>query len=300
MAKSLGTLDWSLVQALVAVAETGSLSGAARELGLTQPTVGRQIAAMEAALGIDLFHRRPRGMEPTSAALALLPAARAMRQAATELSLAAAGSAGATGGTVRITASVFASHHILPAILARLRAEAPEIALDLVPTDTTENLLFREADIAVRMYRPTQLDVVTRHIGTIDLSAFAAKAYLDRVGHPATPEEVLALDFVGYDRNDEMIRGFRAAGIDIDRDFFATRCDHQSTYFELLRAGCGAGFAQTAVGRAFGLVELDIGVEIPPLEVWLAAPQAIRHTPAVARVWDTLAGSLEKLVDRRP
>jgi len=301
MAQSLHSLDWSLIQAFVTVADEGSLSAAARALGLTQPTVGRQIAAMEAALGLELFQRQRRGMAPTEAALSLLPAARAMHIAAHDLTLAAAGRAGAPGGTVRLTASVFASHHILPPMLARLRSDAPEIALDLVPSDTTENLLFREADIAVRMYRPAQLDVVTRLIGYLDLGLFAAKTYLDRAGRPRTAEELLALDFVGYDRNDLLIRGFREAGFEVGRDFFATRCDNQTTYWELVRAGCGAGFCQTAIARADPLVEeLSLGVALPKLEVWLTAPEAIRRSPPVARVWANLAEALGRVVDHRP
>ncbi|MEL7461920.1 MAG: LysR family transcriptional regulator [Pseudomonadota bacterium] len=298
MDKAFYTLDWALVQAFVAVAETGSLSAAARRLGLTQPTIGRQVAAMEAALSLDLFHRQPRGMAPTQTALALLPAAKAMEVAAHDLSLAAAGQAATPGGTVRITASVFAAHHILPPILAGLRAQAPEIALELVPSDTTENLLFREADIAVRMYRPTQLDVVTRHIGSLELGLFAATSYLDRVGRHVAFE---ALDFVGYDRSDLLIEGFAQAGVARTRDDFPVRCDLQTTYWELVRAGCGAGFCQKGVARADpGVEEISLGVEIPPLEVWLTSPVAIRHGPAVARVWDTLATALEQVVDRRP
>ena len=301
MDKTLHALDWALVQAFVAVAETGSLSGAARKLGLTQPTLGRQVAAMEAALGLDLFHRQPRGMAPTDTALALLPSAKAMEAAAQELSLAAAGQSATPGGTVRITASIFASHYTLPPILADLRAQAPEIALELVPSDTTENLLFREADIAVRMYRPTQLDVITRHIGAFEIGLFAATSYLDRVGRPQTLGDVLAMDIVGYDRNDAIIRGFQAGGVTVTRDSFAMRCDAQANYWELVRAGCGAGFCQTGVGRGDpGVEEIALGVDIPSLEVWLTSPEAIRHSPTVARVWDALATGLAKVVDRRP
>lgn len=301
MDKTLNALDWALVQAFVAVAETGSLSAAARKLGLTQPTLGRQVAAMEATLGLDLFHRQPRGMAPTETARALLPAAQAMEAAARELSLAAAGQSASPGGTVRVTASVFASHYILPRILADLRTEAPEIALDLVPSDTTENLLFREADIAVRMYRPTQLDVITRHIGAFEIGLFAAKSYLDRVGRPQTLEDVLAMDIVGYDRNEAIIRGFQAGGVTVTRDSFAMRCDAQAAYWELVRAGCGAGFCQTGVARADAQVEeIPLGVEIPPLDVWLTSPEAIRQSPRVARVWDALATGLARAVDLKP
>lgn len=298
MDNAFGKLDWSLVQAFVAVAETGSLSAAGRRLGLTQPTIGRQIAAIETALGLELFQRRHRGMEPTEAALDLLPAARAMHAAANDLALAAAGQAKAEGGTVRITSSVFAGHHLLPSVLAGLRADHPEIQLELVPSDTTENLLFREADIAVRMYRPTQLDVVTRHIGSLEIGLYAAESYLARIG-PVTQLE--DFDLVGYDRNDAILRGFRAAGMDIRREDFPVRCDLQSTYWELVRAGCGVGFCQRGVAaRTPGVVEIPLPVEIPPLEVWLTAPETLRLNPAVSIVWDALAAALAEEVDRRP
>ncbi len=298
MTSSLSKLDWALVQAFVTVAETGSLSAAARSLGLTQPTIGRQIAAMEATLGLELFHRRHRGMELTDLGLGLLPAAQSMNAAAKELELSAAGSNASPGGTVRITSSVFMGHYILPSILADIRTAAPEIALELVPTDSSENLLFREADIAIRLYRPTQLDVVTRHIGALDLGLFASKAYLDRIGRPA---DIMDLDVVGYDRNDLIIQGFRQAGVEVTRDSFPVRCDMQTTYWELVRAGCGAGFCQTGVARKDPTVEeIPLGFEIPPLEVWLTAPEAIRLNPTVSTVWTALVEALMHVVDRRP
>lgn len=293
-------LDWSQVQAFLAVAETGSLSAAARHLGLTQPTVGRQIAAVEADLDVNLFLRRPRGMEPTEAALALLDAARRMRDAAGQLELTAAGVAAGEGGTVRVTASVFMAHHVMPAIFTQLRREAPDIALELVASDTSENLLYREADIAVRMVRPRQLDVVTRFVGEIGLGLFGQKDYLDRLGRPETEADLERFDFVGYDRDEEIIQGFRKAGYQIDRTFFATRCDMQTCYWELVRAGCGLGFGQLRHGRADPeLEELAVQFPVPALPVWLAAPEAIRHAPPVRRVWTVLEQALSQVVDRQ-
>ena len=155
--------DWTLTRSFLAVAETGSLSAAARQLGLSQPTLGRHVADLEAQLGMPLFQRAPRGLIPTTAALNLLPHARAMRDAAARLHLAAAGQTETLAGTVRLTASRIVAHYILPAIIAELRQAEPGIEVELVATDATENLLFHEADIALRMYRPTQLDIVALH-----------------------------------------------------------------------------------------------------------------------------------------
>ncbi len=132
---ALERLDWSLIQAFLAVAETGSLSAAARQLGITQPTVGRQIQTLEADLGLSLFKRQARGMKLTEQGETLLTHARNMREAAETLSLHAAGKSSDLSGTVRITASVFTSHHYLPRIIAELRGDHPEIEVELVASD---------------------------------------------------------------------------------------------------------------------------------------------------------------------
>ncbi len=286
----LTNLDWTLVQTFLAVAESGSLSEAARQLGLSQPTAGRHIARMEEALDVTLFLRRPRGLELTEAGAALHPHARAMAEAAGALSLAAAGRTERLAGPVRITASVFASHNLLPPIIARIRRDEPAITIDLVPSDRSENLLYREADIAVRMYRPTQLDVVTRHLGDLPLGVYAAPEYLDRRGRPRTSEELWSHDLIGYDRSDLMLKGMRDTGIPAERDWFATRCDDQNTYHQLLRAGCGVGFAMCAVAdRDPSLERLVPDFPLPTLPVWLAAHESLRHTPRLRHVWDALA-----------
>ena len=294
MDKTLALSDWSLVQSFLAVAETGSLSAAARELGRSQPTLGRQVQALETDLGVSLFDRHARGLKLSAAGQQLLPMAQQMHAAMRQLSLAAAGQSQQLGGTVRITASVFASHHILPPILADIRRQEPSIQLELVATDTSENLLFREADIAVRMYRPEQVDIVTRHLGDVPLCFCAARSYLDRAGRPTTPEELFQHDLVGFDSNDLIISKMQAKGWPASKEDFATRCDLQSAYWELIRAGCGIGFSQVQVAKADPAVEiLPLDVDIPVLPVWLAAPQAMRQTPRIRRVWDLLAEGLK-------
>ena len=294
MDKTLALSDWSLVQSFLAVAETGSLSAAARELGRSQPTLGRQVQALETDLGVSLFDRHARGLKLSAAGQQLLPMAQQMHTAMRQLSLAAAGQSQQLGGTVRITASVFASHHILPSILADIRRQEPSIQLELVATDTSENLLFREADIAVRMYRPEQVDIVTRHLGDVPLCFCAARSYLDRAGRPTTPEELFQHDLVGFDSNDLIISKMQAKGWPASKEDFATRCDLQSAYWELIRAGCGIGFSQVQVAEADPAVEiLPLDVDIPVLPVWLAAPQAMRQTPRIRRVWDLLAEGLK-------
>ncbi|MBU2983109.1 LysR family transcriptional regulator [Lentibacter algarum] len=294
MDNMLSSLNWSLVQAFLAVAETGSLSEAARRLKRSQPTLGRQIQRIEKSLGVELFQRHARGLELTQTGALLLEPAQNMRAAAKALELAAEGQDTSLEGAVRITASEFVAHHILPPALARLRQDAPGINLTLLPSNTTENLLFREADIAVRMYRPDQLDVVTKKIGEIGVGIFASQSYLARTKKPQAPEDLPEHDLVGYHQNPLIIEGMRAAGIPADESWFTVKCDDQTVYWELVRAGCGIGFSQTSIGiNTPDMVQLFPELPIPRLPVWLAVPKALQHTPRVRHVWNALEEGLK-------
>lgn len=295
---SLDTLsDWSLVRVFLAVADTGSYSAAARELGSSQPTVGRQIEALERALGTSVFRRHPGGMELTDAGAALVEPARAMQRAAQALALTAAGKSETIAGTVRITASVVMAHYVLPPIVARLREALPEVSVEVAASDRTDNLLFREADIAVRMFRPDQLEVVTRRLGETPLGFYAATRYLDAAGRPSRIEDLLQHRFVGYDRDDRIIRGFRERGLDVTREFFGTRCDNQTVNWELVRAGCGIGLGQILIGERDPTLErLMPDIDLPSLPVWLTAHETMLRTPRVRRVWEILGESLAALI----
>ncbi|MEO9518607.1 MAG: LysR family transcriptional regulator [Paracoccaceae bacterium] len=290
-------MDWSLVQSFLMVAETGSLSEAARRLNQSQPTIGRHIRALEKQLQTSLFERHQRGFNLTNEGAALVPHAKSARDSMQALRLTAAGQESQMEGTVRIACSVFAAHHILPDIIASMRAIEPGIDFEIAPSDESENLLYREADIAVRMYRPTQLDIVTRHIGDIPIGVFAAHGYLDRADAPIEIENFFDHDVVGFDQGMLILNVMCALGLQAKPSDFAVRCDNQSAYWELVRAGCGIGFAQLNVGRAEPkVVELDLDLPLPPLPVWLAAPEAMRQVPRLSRVWDLLADSLTDYV----
>ena len=288
--------DWTLLRSFLAVAETGSLSAAARQLGISQPTLGRHVATLHDSLGSELFTRIPKGLRLTDTGAALVEPARAMQAAARRIALTAAGEQAELAGTVRITASTVTATHHLPPIVARLRREEPRIAVEIVPTDDSRNLLWREADIAVRMYRPAQLDLVARHLGNIPLAPYAAKSYL--AGRPRpTADTITDHDWIGHDASTQIIEGFRAAGAEVTRDFFGTRCDDHRTYWALVRAGCGIGFAQTPIGDADPAVErLDLDFPLPTLPLWLVAPEAMRRTPRIRRVWQALEEGLTPLV----
>lgn len=292
----MNQLDWSLLQSFVRVARAGSLSAAARENGVSQPTLGRHIRALEAALDQPLFTRTATGQVLTAMGARLLEHASAMEGAAARIALAAAGSSARLEGTVRITASRVVAYYHLPPVLAGLRAAEPGIQIDLVASDAAENLLFREADIALRMFRPESGDLLAQKITEIPLGLYAARSYLDRVGHPATPEALMALDFVGYDRSDLILQMMAANGFPVTREFFALRCEDQLVNWALVCAGCGVGGFQRAIGDADPRVErIAPFIRLPVLPVWLVIPEALRHVPRIARVRQALAEGLAQI-----
>lgn len=293
------SLDWSLVQAFLAVAEHGSLSAAARALRASQPTLGRQIRAIEEQLGVELFQRTEKGFALSETGKALLPSAHAMRRAVHDIELGATQKGESLEGAVRITSSVVVATYLLPAIIAELRREEPLIAIELVASDESSNLHFREADIAVRMYRPTQLDLVTQHLGELRLGVYASKQYAARRGLPKIPAELLEHDVIGFDHDTAILDGFRAAGFPVDRGFFKVRSDDQVAYWELVRAGAGIGFGQRVIGaRDPELVEVPLELGLPRLPLWLTAHEAVRNAPRVQRVWERLARGLRGLAER--
>lgn len=290
-------MDWTLAKSFLTVAETGSLSAAARVLGVSQPTLGRQVKELEAQLGAELFQRAPRGLILTPTGASIVAPAKAMRDAAMQMETSVAGQKQSINGTVRITASVVISSYHLPKIIAQIRAAEPQIAIELVPSDASHNLLYREADIAIRMYRPKQLDLITQNIGDIRLGVFAAKSYIAQRGLPLSVADLPHHDFVGYDKNPAILDGMNNAGLDLSRDFFKVRCDDSIAYWELVKAGCGIGFSQAEIGeRDPDLIPLDFGFPLPKLPVWLTAHEAMRDTPRIRRVWDLLAQGLLPLV----
>ncbi|MEM7303781.1 MAG: LysR family transcriptional regulator [Pseudomonadota bacterium] len=290
---ALDKLDWMTVRSFLAVAETGSLSAAARKLRQSQPTVGRQIKALEASLGSELFTRNPRGLDLSDAGKALLEPAQDMAAAAARLCNISAGRDEAAKGTVRITASVVISNFVMPDIIASIRQQEPGIEVELVPSDASENLIFREADIAVRMYRPNQLEVVTKHVSDQDMALYAAKSIIDRYGQPDDLSNLAEFPFVGFDKSDLILREMRELGLEVNRSFFGVRCDDQATFWRLVCSGCGVGAMQTFIGDKEPLVErLAFQPTLPSLPMWLAAPEALRTNRRIRRVWDMLTEML--------
>ncbi|HHZ07955.1 MAG TPA: LysR family transcriptional regulator [Rhizobiales bacterium] len=293
-------LDWNLIRSFVAVAEAGSLSAAARRTRASQPTLGRHVAELERALGVVLFRRGRRGYEMTDAGRALLDRGRSMVEDAAAFSRLALGAGEKIAGTVRITASEIVAAYVLPPLLAELAAAEPDIEVELVASNLVDNLLRRDADIAIRMVRPSQPDLLARKIADLPLCACAARAYLDRRGRPVRPEDLLAHDLVGFDRGDDIIRGFMAMGVSVDRHAFRFRSDNQIVLWQAIRAGSGIGFAQKGLAEADPDIETLLpGLPVPTLPMWLAMHEDVRASPRIRRVADHLYDGLRRYATGR-
>lgn len=281
--------DWALWRSFAAVIEEGSLSGAARVLGLSQPTLGRHIEALEESLQTRLFDRHLKGLAPNAAALRMFEQVQAAKLALTEAELMAEGTTTALSGSVRITASTVMSHYVLPKLIRQLRDDFPAIQIELVPTDSPENLLLRECDIAIRMFRPTQLELVTKKIAESPVSAAAHEDYLKRAGRPQSVDDLYAHDMIGFDRSDLLISVAKRIGFDLKRTDFALRTDSQTLMFEMIRAGLGIGFAQdTLIEETHGLQRLLPELNIPPLEIWLTTHRELFTSARIRAIYDRL------------
>ena len=288
--------DWSLWRSFGAVVEHGSLSAAARALGLSQPTLGRHVEALEQALGVGLFERTLTGLRPTGTALKLYEPVQAAQAALAQAGLLAAGASATPAGSVRITSSTVMCHYVLPPLLHDIRQEFPQVTIELVPSDSAENLLLREADIAVRMFRPTQLELIAKRLGELPIVCCAHQRYLDRRGAPDGPEALRGHDLIGFDRSDMLIAAARRMGFELTRDDFTVRTDSQTNAWELLKAGLGIGFAQSIlVDETPGLVRLLPDFNPPPLEVWLTTHRELFTSHRIRAIYDRLSEGLTRL-----
>ncbi len=286
-------LDWDLLHAFVTTHECGSLSAAARQLGSSQPTVGRQIAALEASLGVALFERTRRGLVPTETARAILPHVQQMRRSADALAISASARSDRLEGTVRISASEVIATSILPPMLARLRVAEPGIGVEIVATNAVSNLLEREADIAIRMVRPRQASLVARRVGRMDVGVYASRAYLDAHPRPRRPADLARHDLLLYADNDAIERGFRRAHIPLEPKRVALRTANHLVYWQALRAGIGVGFVSVLIADEEPVLErLVRTLPVPPLDAWLAVHRELRSSRRIRRVYDFLADAL--------
>ncbi|WP_025370789.1 LysR family transcriptional regulator [Advenella mimigardefordensis] len=297
MAEMIG---WEHYRTLLAVLREGSLSGAARALGMTQPTVGRHVSLLEAAFGQKLFTRTQAGLQPTEAALSLQGYAQTMHDTAAALEREASGHGHHIQGVVRISASEIIGVEVLPEALVQLRQTYPLLKIELVPTNRLQDLLQREVDIALRMTPPRQQALVARRVGAIEIGLFARADYLARHGTPVTPEELSRHVLIGFDQDTPFLRAARTQFPFWRREVFALRSDSDLAQLAMVRAGAGIGVCQTALARRdSALVRVLPDIFAFPLETWVTMHGDLRGSRRCKVVFDALVAFLEAYAQGR-
>ena len=286
--------DWALYRTLLAVLDEGSLSAAARRLGLAQPTVARHVDALETALGADLFLRSQRGLEPTDLARSIRSHAQVMATAAAALLRTASGTPGAVEGAVRISASEVVGVEHLPPILTRLRRDHPALTIELSLSDRVENLLARTADIAIRMTEPTQDALLARRLPGVELGFHAHRDYLERRGTPASIADLSSHDVIGYDTETPALRAMVARLPPLSRSAFALRTDSNLAQLAAIQAGFGIGLCQVAIAlHTPALTRVIPGTSLL-LPLWVVMHEDLKTSARCRVVFDALSAGLAR------
>ncbi|MEZ4227999.1 MAG: LysR family transcriptional regulator [Polyangiaceae bacterium] len=281
--------DWNQVRAFLATAEEGSFSAASRVLGLTQPTLGRQVAALESELGVTLFERVGRSLALTDSGLELLEHVRAMADAATRISMVASGHSQAVEGEVRITASDVMSAYVLPQLIRELRESAPLIRVEIIAANDIHDLLRREADIAIRHVRPTQPGLIAQLVHTSTARLYASTSYLERVGRPQRLEDLAGLDFISYGDAPRMVELFVPLGIPVSSANFKLSSASGIVGWELVRHGLGIAMMSDEVGQATPEVEPAVpAMEPVKFPTYLATHRELHTSRRIRVVFDSL------------
>jgi len=290
--------EWTLYRTFLQVASDGNLSTAARKLGLTQPTASRHIKALESKLATALFTRERQGLLPTPVARAMIPHAGAMAAAAAALRLSCSAEQQDDRGAVRVTAGQLVSQQILPPILAEFCHQHPKIEVELAVSDRNEDLLQREADVAVRMLQPTQQSLIGKRIGFIEVGLFAHRRYAERFGLPRSIADLSSHRLIGFDREPHAIHSAGGAAARLTREQFGFRCDSAPVQVAALQAGVGIG------GRHVHLAQHD-----PDLvrvleetmtfrcEMWLVMHRDQKTTRRIRMMFDHLSVSLSTRIN---
>lgn len=262
---------------------------------MTQPTLGRQVTALEAELGVALFERAGRGLELTPSGLDLLEHVRTMGDAANQLSLTASGQSTSIEGNICITATEVTAGFTLPAIIQKLREVEPGIGVELIASNSTSDLKRREADIALRAFRPTQPDLIAKRIVEVCASLYAAPSYLRKLGNPKTPADLGNADFLGFDRSDRFMAALNEMGFSLTRRNFPVITEHHLVQWELVKQGVGIGIMPDMVGDAEPKVRRVLpDFELYRGDVWLVAHRELKTSRRVRFVFDFLAEELTR------
>lgn len=282
--------DWNRARAFLVTAEEGSLAAAARALDMTQPTLGRQVAALEQEIGVDLFNRRGRGLELTPNGIKLVEHVRAMGDAANQFSLSATGKSDIIEGNICITTTELLAAFVLPPMIQKLRQLEPGIEIEIISTNDETNLNRREADIAIRSFRPSQQELIVKKLFDAKGHLYAATTYLQRLGNPSSIAELNNANFIDIEKSGRLLSLLNAQGFNLSPRNFPVVTKSHIVQWELVKQGLGICGTLEEIGDNEPLVERVVAPDLAPItvEVWIVTHKELRTNRRVRMVFDFL------------
>jgi len=291
----MNNIDWDLVRSFLAVSRHGSVSAAARELGISQPTLSRAVQTLETSTGLSLFKRTTQGLALTEAGRKLVEAADRMNDAADQFQRQASGLSEELTGDVRISVNEIIGIYLLPPAIAAFREQHPGVHVEIVITNRVTSLSKRDADIALRMFRPTQPDLVARRLPDLEMGFYAHKDYIAKHGQPTSFEEMMQHNVIGFDEGMDFINGARAFGYELKREDFPLRTDHLLAQLGLMRAGAGINGTHVEIAKHFPeLVRVAEFIDLPKLEFWCVCHADVQFNSRIREMMNFLVAWFDK------
>ena len=287
--------DWNRARAFLVTAQEGSLSAAGRVLNMAQPTIGRQITALEKELGVILFERVGRGLQLTPNGATLLEFVERMGQSANALSIAAYGQSQSIEGSITISASDTYAANVLPAIIAKLHVQQPAIKVEILTTNSASNLLKREADIAIRSFCPTEPELIAKKIRDVPARLYATAQYLSAIGNPKTIADLSKAEFIAIDKHESLMKGLNAVGFELSADNFPIMTENFLVMWEMVKQSIGIGILDSFIAEKEPTI-VSVLPDMPPLmfPLWLVAHRELNTSRRIRVVFDLLAKELGK------
>lgn len=292
----MNSFDWQWWQFFLCIVEFGSINKAANALNISQPTLSRHLLAMEKNLGQSLFDRSTQGLTLTSFASVLLEEGKVMQASAMRLQRISQGQDLQLKGRVRLSVNEMMAQYYLPDLLPQFMQAYPDISVEIEVSNKASNIDKRDADIAIRMFPPTQLDLIARKLVDLPLRFFASEQYLQRCGTPQNRQQLFAHRLLGFDRDQQFVQGASLQGIDIRNEQFSFRCDFMPLQFELALKGAGIVITHQKHALEKGLIQISTDITLPPLPIYLVCHRDVQHNPRIRVMMDFLGDNLVRLL----
>jgi DNA-binding transcriptional LysR family regulator len=299
MQECMAMLDWSDVRYFLELSRAGTLASAARRLRVDYTTVGRRLAALERDLDAKLFARTPDGLALTEAGRSILAAAEEMEQAALRVEQRALGTDRKLAGLVRVaTTEMLGRVVVLPAVRT-LHRRHPEIRVDVSTGAGRLDLARREADVALRYFRPEGGELASRRVARVAQTAYASRGYLASHARPVRGSGLAGHDIVALEERIQAGRATEMAGEQLRDARIVLRASNSLALLEAVELGLGIGSLPCCIGdtsrdlrRLFPEAPLELD------DIWLVVHADVQRTGRVRAFIEALDARLAAVADR--